>query len=60
MTSAEQEIEFKQTAFDSSKDRIEKYQEELLQLDTEIKTLLDSHEVKDEELIELYSEKEGI
>ncbi len=60
VTSAEQEIEFKQTAFESSKDRIEKYQEELLQLDTEIKTLLDSHEVKDEELIELYSEKEGI
>ena len=60
VTSAEQEIEFKQTAFESSKDRIEKYQEELLQLDNEIKTLLDSHEVKDEELIELYSEKEGI
>lgn len=60
VTSAEQEIEFKQTAFESSKDRIEKYQEELSQLDSEIKTLLDSHEVKDEELIELYSEKEGI
>ena len=60
VTSAEQEIEFKQTAFESSKDRIEKYQEELLQLDNEIKILLDSHEVKDEELIELYSEKEGI
>jgi chromosome segregation protein len=60
VTSAEQEIEFKQTAFESSKDRIEKYQEELSQLDGEIKTLLDSHEVKDEELIELYSEKEGI
>ena len=60
VTSAEQEIEFKQTAFESSKDRIEKYQEELSQLDNEIKTLLDSHEVKDEELIELYSEKEGI
>ncbi len=60
VTSAEQEIEFKQTAFESSKDRIEKYQEELSQLDDEIKTLLESHEVKDEELIELYSEKEGI
>jgi chromosome segregation protein len=60
VTSAEQEIEFKQTAFESSKDRIEKYQEELSQLDGEIKTLLESHEVKDEELIELYSEKEGI
>ena len=60
VTSAEQEIEFKQSAFESSKDRIEKYQEELSQLDNEIKILLDSHEVKDEELIELYSEKEGI
>jgi chromosome segregation protein len=29
-------------------------------LDGEIKTLLDSNEVKDEELIELYTEKEGI
>ncbi len=60
VTSAEQEIAFKQTALESSKDRIEKYQEELSQLDGEIKTLLESHEVKDEELIELYSEKEGI
>ncbi len=60
VTNAEQEIEFKQTAFENSKDRIEKYQEELSQLDGEIKTLLESHEVKDEELIELYSEKEGI
>jgi len=36
VTSAEQEIEYKQTAFESSKDRIEKYQEELSQLDGEI------------------------
>jgi chromosome segregation protein len=60
VSSAEQEIEFKQAAFESSKERIEKSQEELSQLDGEIKTLLDSNEVKDEELIELYTEKEGI
>ncbi len=60
VSSAEQEIEFKQAAFESSKERIEKSQVELSQLDNEIKTLLDSNEVKDEELIELYTEKEGI
>jgi chromosome segregation protein len=60
VSSAEQEIEFKQAAFESSKERIEKSQEELSQLDGEIKMLLDSNEVKDEELIELYTEKEGI
>jgi len=60
VSSAEQEIEFKQAAFESSKERIEKSQEELSQLDGEIKTLLDSNEVKDEELIEMYTEKEGI
>jgi chromosome segregation protein len=60
VSSAEQEIEFKQGAFESSKDRIEKSQTELSQLDNEIKTLLDTNEVKDEELIEMYTEKEGI
>ncbi len=58
--SAEQEIEFKQAAFESSKERIEKSQEELSKLEAEIKSLLDSNEVKDEELIEMYTEKEGI
>ncbi|MFC5190936.1 chromosome segregation protein SMC [Algoriphagus aquatilis] len=56
----EQEIEFKQNAFESSKERIEKSQAELAQLDAEIKSLLDNNEVKDDELIELYSEKESI
>jgi len=60
VSSAEQEIEYKQGAFESSKDRIEKSQTELSQLDAEIKALLDTNEVKDEELIELYTEKEGI
>ncbi|AMQ56932.1 chromosome segregation protein SMC [Algoriphagus sanaruensis] len=60
VNSLEQEIEFKQNAFDSSKERIEKSQAELGQLDAEIKTLLENNEIKDDELIELYAEKESI
>ncbi|MEP0710625.1 MAG: AAA family ATPase, partial [Algoriphagus sp.] len=60
VTSLEQEIEFKQTAYEGSKERIGKSQTELSQLDTEVRSLLDNNEVKDDELIELYSEKEGI
>ncbi len=60
VSSLEQEIEFKQNAFENSKERIEKSQSELTQLDAEIKALLDNNEVKDDELIELYSEKETI
>ncbi|WP_111670977.1 chromosome segregation protein SMC [Algoriphagus litoralis] len=60
VSSLEQEIEFKQNAFDSSKERIEKSQAELATLDAEIKSLLENNEVKDDELIELYSEKESI
>jgi chromosome segregation protein SMC, common bacterial type len=60
VNSLDQEIEFKQNAYDSSKERIEKSQAELSQLDTEIKGLLENNEIKDEELIELYAEKEGI
>ena len=58
--SLDQEIEFKQSAYEGSKLRIEKSQTELAQLDSEIKAMLDNNEVKDDELIELYSEKEGI
>jgi chromosome segregation protein len=60
VSNLDQEIEFKQNAFDSSRERIEKSQAELAQLDGEIKSLIDNNEVKDDELIELYSEKEGI
>lgn len=60
VNSLEQEIEFKQNAFESSKERIEKSQAELANLDAEIKGLLDNNEIKDDELIELYSEKESI
>ncbi|WP_339880718.1 chromosome segregation protein SMC [uncultured Algoriphagus sp.] len=60
VSSLDQEIEFKQTAYENSKERIGKSQSELSSLDTEVKSLLDNNEVKDDELIELYSEKEGI
>ncbi|MEX2594289.1 MAG: chromosome segregation protein SMC [Anditalea sp.] len=56
----EQEISFKQSAFESSKERINKSQEELTFTDQDIKSLLDNNEIKDDELIELYSEKESI
>jgi chromosome segregation protein len=58
--SLDQEIEFKAAAYESSRERIEKSQAELSQLDGEIRSLLDNNEIKDDELIELYSEKEGI
>lgn len=60
VSSLDQEIEFKQTAYEGSKERIEKSQTELSQLDNEIRSLFENNEVKDDELIELYSEKEGI
>lgn len=60
VSSLDQEIEFKQTAHEGSKERIEKSQTELSQLDNEIRSLFENNEVKDDELIELYSEKEGI
>ncbi|MFD2201132.1 chromosome segregation protein SMC [Shivajiella indica] len=60
VNSLEQEIEFKQSAFESSKERVEKSQVELASIDQEIKALLDNNEIKDDELVELYSEKEGI
>lgn len=56
----EQEIVFKQSAFESSRERIKKSQDELSSTDLEIKNLLDNNEVKDDELIELYTEKEAI
>lgn len=60
VNSLTQEIEFKQAAFESSKERIEKSQQELSHIDGEIKGLLENNEIKDDELIELYAEKESI
>ncbi|WP_200979386.1 chromosome segregation protein SMC [Echinicola sp. 20G] len=60
VNSLEQEISFKKSAFENSKERIEKSQSELSNVDQEIKGLLDNNEIKDDELIELYTEKESI
>jgi len=60
LQSIAQEISFKQSTFESSKERIEKAQGEMGQTELEIKLLIDNNEVKDDELIELYGEKERI
>jgi chromosome segregation protein len=60
VNSLNQEIEFKNSAFESSKERIEKSQLEQSSIEQEIRGLLDNNEIKDDELIELYTEKEGI
>lgn len=60
VNSLEQEIGYKQTTFDSSSDRIVKNQEALKQTEEEVKTLLDRAETDEDELLEMYSEKEAI
>ena len=60
INSLEQEISYKQAAFESSKARIEKNTAELRKIEEEIKNMLNNAEISDEELIELYKEKEAI
>ncbi len=60
VNSLNQEIDFKKSAFESSRERIEKSQIEQSSIEQEIRGLLDNNEIKDDELIELYTEKEGI
>ena len=60
ISSLEQEIGYKQTAFESSKARIEKNTEELKKIEEEIKKMLNNAEISDDELVELYKEKEAI
>jgi chromosome segregation protein len=55
-----QEIEYKQAAYESSKQRIEKNLEEARKTEEEINILLEKADVSDDELIELYKEKEAI
>ncbi len=55
-----QEIGFKQTTFETSRQRIEKNQEDLRLTEQEIKNLLQTSESNDEELIAMYEEKETI
>lgn len=60
VSSIEQEIGFKQSAFESSSERIEKNKEALSRNEEEIKTLLATSEDNEEELIEMYREKDAI
>jgi len=56
----EQEITFKQSTYESSSERIEKGQQELAHIDQEVRNLIDNNELQDDELIELYGEKDRI
>lgn len=60
VNSIEQEINFKQSAADSSKERIGKGQEELKGIEAEIAKLIESAEFNDDQLIAMYEEKETI
>ncbi|GAL83077.1 chromosome segregation protein [Sporocytophaga myxococcoides] len=55
-----QEIEYKQAAYDSSKQRIEKNLEDAQKTEEEINILLERADVSDDELVEFYKEKEAI
>lgn len=58
--SIEQEIGYKQDAFNSSKARIEKNQVDLEATESEIKALLEKNETNDDELVAMYEERENI
>ncbi len=60
ITSLIQEISFKQSNYDSSKERIEKNRHDLELNEQEIKRLLDSSEVQEDELVIMYDEKAKI
>ena len=60
VNSLEQEIGYKRTTFESSGERIARNQSELKQTETEIRSLLESAEVNEDELLEMYTEKEQI
>lgn len=60
VNSLEQEISYKQTAFESSKDRLEKNQLELKENEEAIKGIIDTAETNDDELLGMYDEKEQI
>ncbi|MEQ9423175.1 MAG: chromosome segregation protein SMC [Cyclobacteriaceae bacterium] len=60
LNSIDQEISFKQSTFESSKERIEKNHGELVQTEQEIKRIIETTESNDEQLISMYEEKESI
>jgi chromosome segregation protein len=60
LSSLEQEISFKQASFDQSKERINNNSLEFERIKNEIQDLLTKTDVNEDELIELYKEKELI
>ena len=60
VNSLEQEISYKQTAFESSKERLDKNQLELKENEEAIKAIIDTAETNDDELLGMYDEKEQI
>lgn len=57
--SIEQDIDFKKSNFENSKERIEKAQKELKEANEEIKLLLNKNESAESELVEMYNVKEA-
>ncbi|MDA0194635.1 MAG: chromosome segregation protein SMC [Bacteroidetes bacterium] len=60
LKSVVQEIGFKQATYESSKERINSNQQELIKTGEEIQKIIQSTESNDEELIAMYKEKEAI
>ncbi|MEM7106773.1 MAG: chromosome segregation protein SMC [Bacteroidota bacterium] len=60
VTSISQEIDYKEEAFKHSSDRIERNKNELQSNEAEIRQLLEKSEINDDQLIAMYTEKEGI
>ncbi len=60
LSNLDQEISFKESAHQAAQQRIEKNTRDLQRNEEEIKKLLDSNEIREDELIDLYKEKESI
>lgn len=60
LNSLAQELSFKESAKSAAEQRIDKNSKELLKNEDEIRKLLDSNDIREEELIDLYKEKESI
>jgi chromosome segregation protein len=58
--SLEQEIKFKQTTFETSKERIQQNETDLKTNEAEIKQLLETAELSDDQLIKMYEQKEAL
>lgn len=60
LSNLDQEISFKESAHQAAQQRIEKNTRDLQRNEEEIKKLLDSNEIREDELVDLYKEKESI